>query len=341
MDNRTATFWNTSALVLFSIKPNNDAALNWTAACPPITPSELIATQVPTIITGTIVTSTQLFNLLIFALWRNKEPYILLHVSLAVASLVGGISVFVSVPLRYITLTAGNLFLTKLLCVALVSYASFASHLANVAISLDRWLSVEFAIRYRTAITSRKVAIVGVVGVFGGALLVNGPGILVFWQFITVDPCTRRKNMEGTGTDWVVWDTTQEILFLPILFASQLRILWIALSLKLQQLRRRNRNLRVSVAPLQGRVENHLPSRLVWGSLLGSMAIVCITLLANVPSVSLNYVPVTPVSRSLRRPMAYLTYIQHCSSLLIYMLFWPDYRNTLLRFFRRLRAFLG
>ncbi|OQV20874.1 hypothetical protein BV898_05216 [Hypsibius exemplaris] len=308
--------------------------------CSPMTPADLIATQLPTVIFGTIMTSTQLFNLFIFALWHNKEPYILLHVSLAFASLLAGISVITAVPLRYIPLTAGNLLLNKLLGVVLISYGNFSSVLANVAISLDRWMSVEFAIKYRTAISSHKTLFVSVVFVFGGSLVMHGLGIPVFWRFITVDPCTRRKNFEGIGLGYVAWNTVHELVFLPVLFVSQARILWIALGFKLQRLRR-ERNIKVSMERPKPGAEMVLAPilRIAWSSLLASMTIVGVTLISNVPSLSLTYI-YTSAGPYLRRIGGYMTFVQHCTSPLIYLIFWPEYRAVLFRLCRRLQVLL-
>ncbi|OQV13628.1 hypothetical protein BV898_12170 [Hypsibius exemplaris] len=181
----------------------NDSHSNSTRCgviCHPVTPTEWVATQLPTITFGSVMTGTQLFNLLIFAFWRNKEPYITLHVALAVTSLFAGLSVLCTVPLRYQPLDV-SIPLERFFGVALVLYMNCAGLLANLLISVDRWLSVEFPIKYRALVTHRKTRMAAIIGSFVVSLAVVGPGLVAYWDRIIVDPCSRRKLFLPDGTD--------------------------------------------------------------------------------------------------------------------------------------------
>ncbi|OQV19970.1 hypothetical protein BV898_05975 [Hypsibius exemplaris] len=291
--------------------------------------------QLPTLSIGTAITSTQLFNLLIFTLWRNKEPYILLHIALAVASLLGGVSMIMSLPLRYVTHTPVHVFLNLLLVIVLVNYAKCAAILANVAISVDRWLSVEFPVRYRTDITRRKALWAGIVTAFGGALLLDVPGLILFWQNMNFGRCTGLRTFYGQGVLFTVWEAVKGPIFFPLLFLSQLRILMIAMRLKLQRHLQRRRVAKEVLPP--GNASAPTVARIVWSSVWGSMAVVICTLIAHVPNYFLANIP-NSASAAVRRFAVYLTLVQHCVSPVIYLLFWPLYRKAVMRLLGRVRA---
>ncbi|OWA50499.1 hypothetical protein BV898_15012 [Hypsibius exemplaris] len=116
----------------------NPLSANNNQTCPPITSAQWTASQLPPIAFGTAITATQLFNLLMFALWRNKEPYITLHISMAINSLMGGLANLASVPLRYAFPTTTTAFLDVFIALLVTSYINCAVIFANSAISIDR-----------------------------------------------------------------------------------------------------------------------------------------------------------------------------------------------------------
>ncbi|OQV24801.1 hypothetical protein BV898_01393 [Hypsibius exemplaris] len=325
----------------YSVHNLSNTGVNQTLArpCPPIRPADWIATQLPTIAFGSVMTATQFFNLIIFTLWRNKEPFVIFHVALAVASLLAGLSLLAAVPLRYMDLTPTNAFVDKFVGVVMIVYVNCVAILANLAISLDRWLSVEFAVRYRTTISHGKAVFVATVCIFGVAVILVAPGIGVFFSNITIDVCSRRKNFLINGAGPQTWQAIQGPVMIPFLFASQLRILWIAGGLRLQ--RWRNRNLNNNHRALE--LKPWKPAaiavmRIVWSSLLASMAVVCVTLISRAPGLVLHYHTTLRVSSETYRLAGYMTFVQHCASPLIYLFFWPDYRKTIFRLCRRLTS---
>ncbi|OWA52420.1 hypothetical protein BV898_16877 [Hypsibius exemplaris] len=158
--------------------------------CPPMKPTEWMEIQLPTIAISSTMITAQVFNLIIFVLWRNKEPYIFFHICLAVASLLAGLSVASSIPLRFVARTPVNIFVNIFLGIAVLFYANSASILANFAISLDRWLSVEFAIWYRTTISQKKILFVGIFSSFVLPLVLAVPRFVVYWENMIWTPCT-------------------------------------------------------------------------------------------------------------------------------------------------------
>ncbi|OQV24795.1 hypothetical protein BV898_01387 [Hypsibius exemplaris] len=288
---------------------------------------------------GVVITWTQLLNLLIFALWRRKEPYISLHVALAVASLLCGLTFIISVPLRYLPLTPVNIILNKLFGYVFFSFTTSTAILANFAISLDRWLSVEFPVIYRTQVTHRKTLWVSTVGVFGTGLVLVGTGTALYWNDgIVIDTCSRQVTYrpQNITLGHEFWQVFNANIFMPFLFLSQLRIVMISATLKLQ----RHRNQRVITA--NGNVEaTRALMRIVWSSMLASMAVVGITLISKVPFIIVYYlIRVIPgkVLMWLYPLVGFLTFIMHFTSPLVYLLFWPTYRGIVLGLFQRLRC---
>ncbi|OWA52421.1 hypothetical protein BV898_16878 [Hypsibius exemplaris] len=327
---------NTTAAIKFQ----NGTVGNRTspAPCPGITPAEWMEIQLPTIALSFTMITAQVFNLIIFALWRNKEPYIFLHICLAVASLLAGLSVASSIPLRFVARTPVNIFVNQLLGIALLLYAHSASILANFAISLDRWLSVEFAIWYRTTISQRKALLVGIISTFVLPLVLAVPKFVVYWEDMTWTPCTGLKHFSPKGIGAEISEAMIGPIYLPLLFLSQMRILVIATRHQLRRYQHAQRPAGVgpvAVLPVC------LVVGIVWSSFLGSMAIVFLGLISHVPRYLQSMLvqhSIIRVSVSSGRLTLYITFIQHCASPVIYLFFWHNYRNAVLRFVRQLRA---
>ncbi|OQV19271.1 hypothetical protein BV898_06694 [Hypsibius exemplaris] len=310
------------------------------APCPPIKPAEWMETQLPPLAFSTTIIATQLFNLIIFALWRNKDPYIFLHICLAVASFFAGLALASSVPLRYITLTPVNFFLTKFFGIAVLFYTTSASILANVAISLDRWLSVEFAIKYRTTITKKKALVAGILLTFVVPVVLSVPRYVIYWKDITVDRCVGTKHFSPKGIGAEFTEVMMGPVFLPLLFVSQLRILMIAAKQRLRRFTQTHRAVDAGHGPAAAVIHVGEVVSVLWSSFLGSMAIVVCALISHVPNYLMSVFvekSVVKFSASTRRLGAYMTFIQHCVSPVIYLLFWPKYRTAVVRLFLRLR----
>ncbi|OWA50172.1 hypothetical protein BV898_14697 [Hypsibius exemplaris] len=76
-----------------------------------------------------------------FLLWRNKDPYIFLHIALAMSSLPVGISASARMALRYTPFTEAFHNLQRVVGLAVILSGSGATMLANLTASLDRWCS--------------------------------------------------------------------------------------------------------------------------------------------------------------------------------------------------------
>ncbi|OWA55357.1 hypothetical protein BV898_19741 [Hypsibius exemplaris] len=298
MSNITVDFWSP-----------NDTFTNRTELfrCRSETPQDWMARTF-----GIAITTLQLFNLIIFSLWRNKEPYVLLHVCLTVASFMAGVTIVIHGLLGHLPYTSANTYLNIFIAIGVLTWFNSAVIFANFAISVDRWLSVEFAVKYRASITHRKALVAGILTTFGATLILNVPSMTAFRNNKHFVPCG-------------------PVLF-PLMFLSRLRIMMMAVGLKLQGYRRRHR---LDVLPA-----DHAPPReilvIYWSSFMCSMTIVFSTLISNVPNYLMG--AIEGASDSAKLIGVYMTMVQNCISPVIYLLFWPLYRQALIRLFRRVRA---
>ena len=127
----------------------------------------------------------QIFNLAIFYKWHNKQPFMLLHVSLAVASLTVCLDVFAIEFLRFGSPWNRTKVVFGKLVDAVFNIGNRLTFVNLLFISLDRWLSVEFAIQYRIKVSRTKILVaVAMVWVIGCLLIV--PGFVVFWDGVVV-----------------------------------------------------------------------------------------------------------------------------------------------------------
>ncbi|OWA51166.1 hypothetical protein BV898_15660 [Hypsibius exemplaris] len=257
MSNITVDFWS-----------RNDTFTNWTGPfrCRSETPQDWMARTF-----GTTITTTQLFNLIIFALWRNKEPYILLHVCLTVASFLAGLTIVIHGPLGHLPYTPVNAYLNLFIGIGVLPWFISAVIFASFAISVDRWLSVEFAIKYRASITHRKALVAGILTTFGATLILNVPSMTVFRNNKHFELCAGLRIDDSIGgIAFLIWLVVKGPVLFLLLFLSQLRIMIVAVGLKLQGYHRRHQ---LEVLPV-----GHAPPREVlliyWSSFTCSMTIV-------------------------------------------------------------------
>ena len=102
----------------------------------------------------------QLINLLVFRRWLHKEPFLLLHLGLAVNSLLCGSVTLAHLVVRAVPSASHwntvNVPLLRL-SISVWSILRVSNMVILVFISLDRWLSVEFSLLYRQNINDRRV----------------------------------------------------------------------------------------------------------------------------------------------------------------------------------------
>ena len=280
--------------------------------------------QMPIIVAATVITGTQFFNLIVFFFWRNKEPYIFLHVALAFTSFFAGLINYEILPFRFRSDSLAS-FLNKFVH-GVDMYINCAAVLLNVLISVDRWLSIERAIWYRTQIT-RPIVLAAIVGGFAGAFALIVPGQIIYWPLHTILRCTGQRLFTSDQLSFGVWEFLSMPIFLPLLVIFQGRILWIAVSRRLQRFRERR------LVAVQGQPRDRV-GRIIWTSILASMTVVIVTLISQFPHVVTNTFMRHSVRPNVARVVAYMQTIQHCVSPLIYLAFWPDYRAVLFRLVR-------
>ena len=172
--------------------------------------SYLTGTELLSLVTGPLCLSglnmaAQIFNLIAFALWRQKEPYVYLHVCLAVVALLMMCKNFVVVALRLAPYMPGGpaeVWSSGLLNTGRIFVAWY--EVVLLFISVDRWLSVEFAVRYRTHVTRKKVLCTFPITLLV-ALLLCVPGHLVYVWNETVPKCFRQVVAPVEGYGYMIW----------------------------------------------------------------------------------------------------------------------------------------
>ncbi|OQV16572.1 hypothetical protein BV898_09245 [Hypsibius exemplaris] len=100
--------------------------------------------SVPLLLASSIILC-QIFNLTVFHLWRNREPFMLFHISLSYSSLLLGLAALISPISRLSPWTE----VTQTFAASGVLLYGLINRIAVVntfLISLDRWLSVEFLV---------------------------------------------------------------------------------------------------------------------------------------------------------------------------------------------------
>ncbi|OWA51774.1 hypothetical protein BV898_16241 [Hypsibius exemplaris] len=282
----------------------------------------------PLILAGIIVTA-QLFNLTIFHLWRQKEPFVLFHVALAYYSLLIGIlaagtplvrifpwSERVSTPLTIIS-WRGFEFIRTLSLVTLL------------CISVDRWLSVELAVTYRAKISKKLVGqVIALAWLATIALVV--PYLAVFGLYYQAF-CDRPFTDEHFTSGYLAWKIVSGPVILAFLLATQIRIIMVAVRSKNRQ---RKARARTHAAHLASRRQSMVVVQFVWSSLRASMVILLAAVVSEVPfmvQVSGKYDSYPIV----RRMVYMLPSVQHMYSPVVYLIFFPQFRAVVCRGCRR------
>ena len=139
--------------------------------CSELTLEFKLAFNTPNLPVSTAIIATQVFNLVVFHYWRNKEPFLLLHIWLAVPSLLYGLITTITPITRILPWHETY----SVIAVKLVTFSFYfvqaTSTLMLLVISVDRWLSVEFAVRYRNGVSKKILRWVIICNFVAGLLL--------------------------------------------------------------------------------------------------------------------------------------------------------------------------
>ncbi|OQV16569.1 hypothetical protein BV898_09242 [Hypsibius exemplaris] len=290
---------------------------------------------------STLIMLCQVFNVSVFHVWRNREPFVLFHISLCYSSLILGINSFINPICRMVPWNWTTQMVAK---AAVVSYGIInrVCVINTLLISVDRWVSVEFAVFYRNFMTHRRSRIIAAV-TWTVALAITVPGIAVYHSGVIVS-CNRPSNMNfrinGTaGEPWQVFlaFVAKGPYFIPLLFLFQARILMVAVMTRLRMNRMRQ-VMRVGPNVVNSRrlTRARMAVNLVWNNLAGSMVVVLGTVLANIPY---NVLEFTGLNRgdaavALLKLQNYLFIVQYLYTPAAYMIFFPLYRAVVYRPFR-------
>ena len=293
------------------------------------------------LITYCAVLLCQTFNLIGFRLWRHKQPFMRLHVALAVTSLLVGTFGAIAPLCRAAPWTPVTVVIAKL-DVALFTISIYAATIITLCISADRWLSVEFPHRYRNDVSPRKMT-VAIAASWGWALISTVPGLAIYREGIEVychRPFTVNFRINGVidPQETFFASLSAGFFLLPILFIFQVRILIIAVETKLRLIAMR----RQAVVPAEPASENagaqarrrlkqaNLAMRIVWGNLLASMTVVFGTVLAKIPY---SFLPIPALSRAtpvaLIKLQNYLFTVSYLYTPFVYLIFFPQFRAAI------------
>ncbi|OQV12534.1 hypothetical protein BV898_13178 [Hypsibius exemplaris] len=281
---------------------------------------------VPLILSGVIVCS-QLFDLVIFHFWRQKEPYILFHVALAYTSLLVGVDGAVTPLVRMlpwkepvVSFIFINIFFRG------YEFFHTLALMTLLFISVDRWVSVEFAVEYRARISTSTVRLfIALTWILTATLTL--PGIILYWPNLEA-ACDKVVRDTDHSAGRPVWKIFTGPVILCLLLLSQTRIFIIAVNAKLRQLVAKARS------PTATGPSPQVIVRIVWSSLRASMIILLFAVLSEAPY--LLRVERWVTSPTVVRMVFMLPAVQHMYSPLVYLLFFPPFRDVLRRGCQRL-----
>ncbi|OWA52542.1 hypothetical protein BV898_16994 [Hypsibius exemplaris] len=253
----------------------------------------------------------------------NAQNFIaLLVASATVAAQLFNILIFrfFSIGLHAAPWTPIVIFLARLALSGFLMFHKF-SMIMLLFISLDRWLSVEFAIKYRAHIFRPQIKCFVVLS-WLITFLSSVRGCIVYWKFMSV-MCDRPTRFQAPGTGFMVWSIVTGPLILIPPVVLQFRIAWIAAWMKL-----RLRGRKVTERNPQRLTQTMI--RQLGQSLLASVAVVAISVIANLPY---NIILFTGAAANvmIQRLANNLFLIQHFYTPFVYLLFFKRFRVTVLR----------
>ncbi|OQV13994.1 hypothetical protein BV898_11766 [Hypsibius exemplaris] len=277
-----------------------------------------------------VIIMTQLFNLIVFHLWQNKEPFLQLHVSLASVSLVYGLTTTITPVVRMLPWREAFSENWINLVGRCFEFLSPLTLLTLAAISLDRWMSVEFPSEYRLKISRRKIRWVVLATLVINSLL-TVPGLILWWRpwAIHCNKPVQASPMTVGRQIWIIFtgplDWKKVIDEVRLLTSLQIRIVVIAVKTK-TKLMLAKRRASVFAAPLTNNRSGQTIARIVWTSMRASMIVTFIGILTNLS----YWVDVATVFRSstMQRITALLPALQHSYSPLVYLIFYPQFQSV-------------
>ncbi|OQV25328.1 hypothetical protein BV898_01009 [Hypsibius exemplaris] len=272
-----------------------------------------------------VIMACQLCNLIVFHFWRDKEPFIHLHVALAWTSLMSS-AITCGIPLVRMLPRHEPVSVTLILISGrFYEFGTNLNLMILVAISVDRWLSVEYPIPYRDQISKRIVRRM-IWMAWMVIILITVPGMILYFQSSDVRCDAPIREISSTGRS--IWKVLTGPLILAFLMIFQGRIFVIAVKMKLRLIRAQRRTHAALRRPSQ------TMAGIVWGSLRASMVITLVSVVTQSPFMFDFYRYIR--DPTLQRAFALLPAIQHMYSPIVYLLFFSQFRAVLRRGWGRL-----
>ncbi|XP_055338447.1 uncharacterized protein LOC129588306 [Paramacrobiotus metropolitanus] len=274
-----------------------------------------------------------LINLLVFKKWKNKQPFLYFHVSLSVAE--GLYLLLQTVPTFARLLDTGHTqFWPYILGVAATYYGALLYNVHIVCISIDRWISVDFATFYRNRIGKRAILTV-IAGAWFYCTLFTTVLFTVLEQFIMV-PCNSVAFFAYPKIWFPVYVEGSLVFTVFVVAVTQARLIYVAVQGKLRIFRNRKvHSLSVNgetVGNAATDTRNQTAEAKRTKALLAVMTktvltgsiIVVIAVLCQIPMAILRWTRQSQTS-------AYAFFVlvfhgQHILPLFVYLTFYPQYR---------------
>ncbi|OQV11492.1 hypothetical protein BV898_14222 [Hypsibius exemplaris] len=272
-----------------------------------------------------IIILAQTFNLFVFHYWRDKEPFILLHIALAVVSGLQALSGSITPLTRILPWHPAVSVVVINLVGQTFEHLETLYSLTLLSISVDRWLSVEFPGKYRAEVSKTKIhqAIAATVVL---AVVLTLPGSIVYWEPFTAF-CDKPVSRIIMTPPRAAWKIITGPFIQIVIMVFQARLIAIAVQRKLRK--RNNHARRIGVKNNCGNNGGGVyVVQLVWSSLRASLIIV----LVGATSALLRVIPL-PVSASpvIIRMLNLIPVVQHMYSPIVYLIFFPHYQTVLFR----------
>ena len=305
--------------------------------CSSLTRAQQIAQNGPVIILASFIMTIQLLNIVVFCRWRNKEPFVLFHVSLAVISFLMGASSFLAIFARFFSYLSDFTVQFTKLGMFLFTLFQLLFLLNLLVISIDRWLSVEFPVPYRNRITRKKV-LWTMSATLAVAVVMMTIGGVELWRNLVVSCAIPGHLTSHLSKIFYVWIFLTEPLPLILLLLWQTRIFFIALSVKLRSMLSRERVGPPGSVPPDGpqlrggdtRTRRRVAVQLAWSSLRASMVVLLSSALFSL----YNLLGEDTIARYplLQQIIRVSTALQYTYEPVVYLCFFPEYRAVVPRF---------